>query len=838
MNIQSSIKPIHILLIAALAAGLALGGPLATIYAAGKTFTVTSTVDAPDVTPGDGKCETGTGNSICTLRAAIQETNALAGADTINLQAGALYVLTRAGDDNTALNGDLDITDDLTINGGGGGAGSSSIDGNGFVTNDRVFDIEKFGGTVHLSGVTIQHGKDSVSRAGGIYNHYGALTLTDSIVKANIGVNGGIDNEDTLTLNNSTISNNTATYGGGGIFNWSGTLTLNNSIVSGNQGVVTGGGIQNQFGAVTLNNSTVSGNQAGVGGGIYTYSKNNSSTVTLINSTLSGNKATTAQGKGVGGGIYIVLSLVTLVNSTVTSNQADYDGGGIDNANGTVNMNNATIAFNAADVSTPGIGGGGVYNESGTVNFRNTLVANNIHQSVNGPVLDECKGSLTSEDYNLILDTTGCAIGGATAHNKIGMYAGLANLANNGGPTATHALLVGSPAIDAGNPSGCKDNNNANLTTDQRGYARLAGVACDVGAYEYGSALAKQNQTISFAALPNKTVGDPPFTVSATASSGLPVTFTASGQCSVNSTTVTLSGPAGSCTITAHQAGNATYNPAPDVARSFAINKQDQTISFAALPDKTVGDPAFSVNASTSSGLPVTFTASGKCSVSGTMVTLTGAGSCTITAHQAGNATYNAAPDVARSFAVNNPAKQNQTISFAALPNKTVGAPPFSVSATASSGLPVTFTASGKCSVNGNTVTLSGQAGSCTVTGHQAGNATYNAAPDVARSFAINDPAKQNQTISFAALPNKTAGTPPFAISATASSGLPVIFMASEQCSVSGNIITLMGAGSCTIIAHQAGNATYNAAADVARTFQISASGPANSTVYLPLLMR
>jgi len=757
LNIQSSIKPIHILLIAALAAGLALGGPLATIYAAGKTFTVTSTVDAPDVTPGDGKCETGTGNSICTLRAAIQETNALAGADTINLQAGALYVLTRAGDDNTALNGDLDITDDLTINGGGGGAGSSIIDGNGFVTNDRVFDIEKFGGTMHLSGVTIQHGKDSVSNAGGIYNHYGTLTLTDSVVKANIGVNGGIENEDTLTLNNSTISNNTATYGGGGILNYIGTVTLNNSIVSGNQGVVTGGGIKNQFGAVTLNNSTVSGNQAGVGGGIYTYSKNNSSTVTLINSTLSGNKATTAQGNGVGGGIYIVLSLVTLVNSTVTSNQADYDGGGIDNASGTVNMNNATIAFNAADVSTPGIGGGGVYNESGTVNFRNTLVANNIHQSVNGPVLDECKGSLTSEDYNLILDTTGCAIGGATAHNKIGMYAGLANLANNGGPTATHALLTGSPAIDAGNPSGCKDNNNANLTTDQRGYARLAGVACDIGAYEYGSALAKQNQTIAFAALPNKTVGDPPFTVSATASSGLPVTFTASGQCSVNSTTVTLSGQAGSCTITAHQAGNATYNAAPDVARSFAVN---------------------------------------------------------------------------------NPAKQNQTISFATLPNKTLGDPPFSISATASSGLPVIFTASGKCSVNANTVTLSGQAGSCTVTAHQAGNATYNAAPDVARSFAINDPAKQDQTISFATPPNKTLGAAPFSISAAASSGLPVTFTASGQCSVSGNMVTLSGAGSCTITAQQPGNATYNAAAEVARTFQISASGPANSTVYLPLLAR
>src|SRR5262245_3243074 len=114
----------------ALVAGLTLVGQAASAHAAGKTFSVNSTVAAPDANPGDGKCETASGNNICTLRAAIMETNALAGADTINLQAGTTYVLTRAGIDDTALNGDLDITDDLTINGGGAGAGSSIIDGN------------------------------------------------------------------------------------------------------------------------------------------------------------------------------------------------------------------------------------------------------------------------------------------------------------------------------------------------------------------------------------------------------------------------------------------------------------------------------------------------------------------------------------------------------------------------------------------------------------------------------------------------------------------------------------------------------------------------------------
>jgi CSLREA domain-containing protein len=709
LNTLSFIKRLRILLICALLTSFMLGGLPAPTLAAGKTFTVNSTVDAPDATPGDGTCETASGNGICTLRAAIMETNALAGADTIKLQAGALYVLTRAGDDNTALNGDLDITDDVTINGGGPGAGSSVIDGNGFVTHDRVFDIEKIGGMVNLSGVTIQHGKDSGCCAGGILNSYGTLTLTNSVVRANIGVyGGGIRNEDTLTLNNSTVSSNTATDFGGGIFNYK-TVTLNNSTISGNSTDGDGGGIYNwgaatltlnkstvsgnsttsgsggaivNWGLATLTNSTISGNSAGGdGGGII-----NVGTLTVNNSTISGNSATSSSGGAIfnngaatltnstisgnsaggdGGGISNE-GAATLTNSTISGNTAKYYGGGVYTYGGTVNLHNMTIAHNVADGDMDGVGeGGGVsIAPPSIVNARNTLISNNAHLGVNGLVPDDCKGALTSKDYNLILTTAGCAIGGATAHNTIGVDAQLGTLQNNGGSTATHALLAGSPAIDAGNPSGCKDNNNANLTTDQRGYARPAGAACDIGAYEYGSAPAKQNQTISFAPLPNKTVSDSPFPVSATASSGLKVTFTASGQCivgssslnqGVSSATVTLSGQAGNCTITAHQAGNGTYNAAPDVARSFAVNdpaKQNQTINFAPLPNKTVGDPPFTVSATASSGLPVTYTASGKCSISGTMVKLTGAGSCTITAHQPGDAIYNPAMDVARTFQI------------------------------------------------------------------------------------------------------------------------------------------------------------------------------------------
>jgi hypothetical protein len=242
----------------------------------------------------------------------------------------------------------------------------------------------------------------------------------------------------------------------------------------------------------------------------------------------------------------------------------------------------------------------------------------------------------------------------------------------------------------------------------------------------------RQSQTITFGALPAKTYGDPPFTVSATASSGLTVIFSASGNCTVGGTTVTITG-AGSCTITASQPGDSNYLPAPDVQQTFSIAKASQTITFGALPSKTYGDSPFTVSAAASSGLAVSFSASGNCTVASTTVTITGAGSCTITASQPGDSNYLPATNVPQTF---NIAKANQTITFAPLADKTTSDPPFTVTATASSGLPVSFGASGNCTVSGNTVTITG-AGSCTITASQGGNVNYNAAPAVPQTFNI-----------------------------------------------------------------------------------------------------
>jgi hypothetical protein len=158
-------------------------------------------------------------------------------------------------------------------------------------------------------------------------------------------------------------------------------------------------------------------------------------------------------------------------------------------------------------------------------------------------------------------------------------------------------------------------------------------------------------QTIGFAPLAARTYGDPDFTVDAAASSGLPVTLSANGNCTTGGATIHLTG-AGSCTVTASQAGNASYNPAPDVSQAFAIAKANQTISFAPLADKTFGDPDFTLGASASSGREVSFTASGDCTLSGAKIHLTGAGSCTVTATQPGDSNYNAAPDVPQTIAI------------------------------------------------------------------------------------------------------------------------------------------------------------------------------------------
>ena len=165
----------------------------------------------------------------------------------------------------------------------------------------------------------------------------------------------------------------------------------------------------------------------------------------------------------------------------------------------------------------------------------------------------------------------------------------------------------------------------------------------------------KQNQTITFTALSAKTFGDPTFALSATSSSGLTVNYASSNTAvaTVSGNTVTIVG-AGSSTITASQSGNINFNAAPDVTQTLTVSKASQSITFSALSDKTVSDAPFSLAATASSGLSVSYsTTSSKLTISANQVTLINAGRATITASQAGNTNYNPAPSVDQSFCIN-----------------------------------------------------------------------------------------------------------------------------------------------------------------------------------------
>jgi hypothetical protein len=325
----------------------------------------------------------------------------------------------------------------------------------------------------------------------------------------------------------------------------------------------------------------------------------------------------------------------------------------------------------------------------------------------------------------------------------------------------------------------------------------------------------KGNQTITFGALSNKTVGDPAFTVSATASSGLTVSFSiASGPATISGSTVTITG-AGTVTVRASQAGNDNYNAAANVDQSFTVAKASQTITFGSLSGKTLGDAPFTVSATASSGLAVSFSiASGPATISGNTITLTGVGTVTVRAAQSGNDNYSAATSVDQSFAV---AKGNQTISFGTLGLKNFGDAPFAVSATASSGLSVSFSiVSGPATISGNTITLTG-IGTVTVRASQAGDANYNAAANVDQSFTV---AKGSQTINFGALANKTFSDAAFTVSASASSGLAVGFtIVSGPATISGSTVTITGVGTVTVRASQGGSDNYDAAANVDQSF-------------------
>jgi hypothetical protein len=247
------------------------------------------------------------------------------------------------------------------------------------------------------------------------------------------------------------------------------------------------------------------------------------------------------------------------------------------------------------------------------------------------------------------------------------------------------------------------------------------------------SATILATQTIAFTTNPPASAAyNTSFTVVASASSGLAVTFTSSGACSNSGATYTMISGTGTCSVIANQAGNSNYAAAPQVTRTVSATHAPQTITFTTSPPASAAyKSSFTVVASASSGLAVTFTSSGVCSNSGATYTMNGAtGTCSVIANQAGNSNYSAAAQVTKSVTA---IQATQTIAFTTSPPATAAyKTSFTVAATGgASGNAVIFTSFGACSNSGATYTMSSGTGTCSVIANQAGNSNYAAAPQV-----------------------------------------------------------------------------------------------------------
>jgi hypothetical protein len=386
------------------------------------------------------------------LRQAIADANAAAGTDTIVFQAGLTGTI-------TLTTGQLSITEGVEIT--GPGAALLTVSGN---NASRVMQIAG-SGTTTLSGLTVAGGN--------------ALSL-----------GGGILNTGILVVANSAVINNTArgAAGGGGIFNLGGTLTITGSVVSGNAAPNGfGGGISNQRATalLSIDNTTIGGNTAQNAAGI---SNSFDGVVNLTNSAITDNIS-----QFQAGGINNQGAQVTIANSTVSGNVSGSGfGGGILNLaftgqTASVALTNCTLAGNTGNANGGGIHTQNVGGISTTTRLKNTLVANNTGVNF---LTTGTNGFLISDGSNLDSDGTSGFINGANG-NIVGsagspIAAMIAPLAANGGATRTHALLAGSPAIDAGNNASAIDKGGDPLTSDQRGagFQRILNGTADIGAYE------------------------------------------------------------------------------------------------------------------------------------------------------------------------------------------------------------------------------------------------------------------------------------------------------------------------------------------------------------------
>ena len=469
------------------------------------TFIVNSTVDAVDANPGDGVCETAVTDQ-CTLRAAVMEANALTGQDTITLPSNT-YNLTISGEEeDLAETGDLDITDDLFLN--GDSALTTIINGSG---NDRIFHIISTGSiNVSMSNITIQNGVfDEVSdvaepNGGGIYipQQEATVFITDTIFLNNrafgssfSGRGGAIYNAGSLQISNTNVFTN-GSAGGHGLYN-SGNLVVTNSDFGFNSiefagpgGTIyntgkldvngtafhnnysyAGGGVHNSpTGVATLDNVDIFSNTVYLnGGGIFNFG-----TITVTNSIIRNNDNSTSPGGGISN-----FGIFYLNNSKVHHNTAKgfAIGGGIAISNGVFDISNSTVYSNSADI------GGGIHLEDGELLLNNSVISGNVATTMGGGIYtikpflvehSEISDNLAQEGGGIYMDGATLTMTTSTIQNNQANRAAGIGLFNTSHATMQDSTLSYNSAITEGGGLFIDSTSMAFITSSTLSYNSAA----------------------------------------------------------------------------------------------------------------------------------------------------------------------------------------------------------------------------------------------------------------------------------------------------------------------------------------------------------------------------
>lgn len=640
------------------AVSLAVVFGMVTAGAAGNTITVNSTSEATNGADG-----------LCTLREAIIAANtntasgAVAGECAAGSNSGADTIdLTGVAGTITLTTALADISSDMTLNGPGPGTLTIQRSSSTFTVFNITSNV-----TVAISGLAVQ---SSSSNDGGGISNGGTLDLTNCTVSG-FGT-GVLNGSRTLTIRNCVISGN---LNGHGISNAFGIINVIDSTVSGNDSHgAFGPGIDNSFGTLNVTNSTISGNKGhiaimnGVGATATfvnsTVSNNldggllNNGTLTMTGGLISGNtngsiilvgtsimNGVTVSGNSSNGGAFIggggifvgSINPSLIINCLVTNNSTTANGGGIRIGGGKAVIINTTISGNTSNGLGGGInmvdgglgnfvginltitgnragGGGGVYRESGPMKFKNSIIAGNTDFS--GTSANDLATTIdASSSFNLIGTGGSGNLTNGVNNNIVGVAdPRLGPLANNGGPTKTHALLSDSPALDAGDnciteATHCGEANVPQTTTDQRGagFNRLVDgpdanttATVDIGAYE---------TQLPLASLPDTATNE---------DTQLVVTFDAGDTSTITSVTATSSNStlvpndvAHLNAVLAGTTGVITINPSanlfgatdltvtvnrsggPEVKTfTLTVNSSNDAPSFTKGPDQTVNEDA------------------------------------------------------------------------------------------------------------------------------------------------------------------------------------------------------------------------------------------------------